>query len=156
MTISYTIPCGKYDDIEAHDECAVYPPNGKSTNHPLHGVMISRYTFRFDDSDSESTPIDEDREYETVFGATPFAVVAIVRALGLEFEDSTTQHATDPDGSRYVNPADDLREELTATVFGFSATTYAIIREALSTRTVGGLSPQNAAILRSAIDGGDL
>lgn len=132
MTISYTIPCGKYDDIEAHDECAVYPPNGARTNHPLHGVMISRYTFRFDDSDSESTPIDEDREYETVFGATPFAVVAIVRALGLEFEDETTEHATSPDGSRYVDHADDLREELTATVFGFSATTYATIRKAIN------------------------
>lgn len=137
MTISgYTIPRGKYDEVEAHDECAVYPPNAGSSTHDLHGVMISRYTYRRDVSDADCIPIEEEVEYETVFGATPLAVVSILQMLELEFAADDSERATMPDGSRLVHPGSDRHEEIIATPFGFSAQTIRIIREATNGCTV--------------------
>lgn len=124
-------------DIDAYPDAAAAFYTSSITSrtvtnaHTARGVRFTRRTYNLIESE-DFAEIDDDTlhvDEETIIGATPAAVVAVIRAAGLNFSASGNDWAAHPDGSTCVDYATDRREEITAHPFGYSDAVAEVITD---------------------------
>ena len=145
MSIIQRISAGDYDTVTNDDiderptlAASFYRRETLPTNdaRDARGLIVWRKNWTpCDDEEcadcSEHGSGDHWTDREILVGATPAAVVAVLRSLDLEFLDADGRRdfgtATHPDGSTCIDYATGEREQLSASIFGYSQDTSEVI-----------------------------